>query len=191
MRTILNLFILSVCFFVLFALFGIPISFWIEDRGISTILSFVYAALITYFLGRYLFKKEVKRKIISAKDNAKTEKPIKPFSLGGFSNYRMLDTMVAGSNFQNEDGLHRFHHIRNIEEFDTIVLKREPENEFDPNAIPVFDSKGENQLGYLPRKYTRWLGKEMDQGRKVYAYYKRTLTQGDYPIPVILIELEI
>lgn len=47
---------------------------------------------------------------------------------------------------------------------DVLSLRREPENQFDENAIAVFH--GEDHLGYLNRKLAEKLSKQIDNGTK-------------------------
>lgn len=54
-------------------------------------------------------------------------------------------------------------HLRKLRVGDTISLLREPGNEFDPNAVAVFDSS-RNQLGYLKRDVASWFSPVL--GRK-------------------------
>lgn len=60
---------------------------------------------------------------------------------------------------------------------DTLILRAEPDNPYDPEAIRVEDTKG-NHLGYIPRTDTyQWhphlqdgtLEVEFETGERVYA----------------------
>ena len=63
----------------------------------------------------------------------------------------VIDTKTAGVSKENEDGTSRQYIIRNhVAEGDKLKLKREPDNQYDPNAIQVL-TESELMIGYLPR----------------------------------------
>lgn len=51
-----------------------------------------------------------------------------------------------------------------INEHDTLILKREPDNEYDKYAIIVYSSNNE-KLGYIPRKNNKIFARLMDAGK--------------------------
>jgi hypothetical protein len=59
----------------------------------------------------------------------------------------LVDVFIAG--FQYYDGM-RKDVIRSLRVDDEVILKREPENKYDENAIEVYTPAG-HKLGYLPR----------------------------------------
>lgn len=59
----------------------------------------------------------------------------------------LIDVYIAG--FQYYDGM-REEVIRSFQVDDAVILKREPENIYDGNAIEVYTRTG-HKLGYLPR----------------------------------------
>lgn len=56
---------------------------------------------------------------------------------------------VAGTSHRNSDGTSRPDIIDRCEPFDALILKREPDNRFDPNAIAVCRFPTGEQLGYV------------------------------------------
>jgi hypothetical protein len=84
---------------------------------------------------------------------------------------------LVGVTKENADGRNRQTIIQNfIEEGEPLILEREPENEYDNNAIaayvvPISDPWGSGiyQVGYLPREMAAELAPLMDQGNKVYC----------------------
>lgn len=78
-----------------------------------------------------------------------------------------IKTRVAGVTFENRDGTPRQPFIRHVRKDDRLVLTREPDNEFDPNAIKVFwedPEGGVHQLGYVPRTLAAVLAPLADEG---------------------------
>ena len=69
---------------------------------------------------------------------------------------------VVGVTFTNEDGTSRQHIIKELTANDNIVIRREPTNKFDTNAIAVFTTKG--QVGYIGKDYSSILSPMMDAG---------------------------
>jgi HIRAN domain-containing protein len=60
-------------------------------------------------------------------------------------------TKVAGTTFPNPDGSSRPAVIEACKTIDSLMLRAEPDNPFDPNAIAVCRKNGD-QLGYLDRR---------------------------------------
>lgn len=54
----------------------------------------------------------------------------------------------------------------------TVMLRREPKNEKDPNAIAVLVKTGKTvaKIGYVPADKALWLSKKMDNGLVVRAF---------------------
>jgi hypothetical protein len=87
-----------------------------------------------------------------------------------------IQTRVAGVSFENRDGSSRQTYVRRVKKGDVLVLRREPENFFDANAIAVdwLDPDGEpRQLGYVPRNLAAVLAHVMDRGAKLSAQVLR------------------
>jgi len=86
----------------------------------------------------------------------------------------IINSKVVGVTKLNKDGTSRQQIIRDLlYNGDPLVLKREPQNEFDPNAIAVyFDSPSIDeflQVGYLPYGQALRLAPLMDCGRVITA----------------------
>jgi len=64
--------------------------------------------------------------------------------------------------------------IRPCRQGDRVILKREPENPHDENAVAVFRENGE-QIGYLSRDHAEWVARVIDEGKEVEAKIKRIL----------------
>jgi len=58
--------------------------------------------------------------------------------------------------------------IRRCRQGDRVILKREPENPHDENAVAVLRENGE-QIGYLSRDHAEWVADVMDKGKEVKA----------------------
>lgn len=76
----------------------------------------------------------------------------------------LFDSFVAGTT-----------HIKNIEEIyqtiekdDKLVFYREPENEYDPQAIRIETLKKE-KVGYVPRQDNIIFSRLMDAGKNIFA----------------------
>ncbi len=54
----------------------------------------------------------------------------------------------------------------NINVNDRLVLKLEPENKYDFNAVEIFNSNGD-KLGYIPRYYSKQVTKMIDENKNV------------------------
>lgn len=52
-----------------------------------------------------------------------------------------------------------------------LMLKREPENRHDKNAVAVYDWTGKKHLGYVPRQDAVAVAKVMDNGIRIKATY--------------------
>lgn len=74
---------------------------------------------------------------------------------------------VVGVTFGNEDGTSRQEIISNMTKNAPIILKREPDNKFDTNAIAVYSIDG--QVGYIGREYAKILAPLIDSGVKLVA----------------------
>jgi len=80
--------------------------------------------------------------------------------------------------------------IRRCRQGDRVVLKREPENPYDANAVAVLRESGEC-LGYLKREHAEWMAEVLDKGRQVQA--KITLLTGgtrDKPSRGVVIDVD-
>jgi len=80
--------------------------------------------------------------------------------------------------------------IRRCRQGDRVILKREPENPYDENAVAVLREDGET-IGYLARDHAVWVAERMDEGRQVEAKIK-LLTGGtrDKPTRGVIIDVD-
>ncbi len=62
--------------------------------------------------------------------------------------------------------------VRRCREGDRVLLKREPDNPHDANAVAVLRESGE-QIGHLSRDHAEWVAEVMDKGRQVEAKITR------------------
>ena len=69
---------------------------------------------------------------------------------------------VVGVTFSNEDGTNRQFIIGRLDKNSNIVLRREPHNKFDVNAIAVWSDLG--QVGYIAKDYSSIIAPMMDGG---------------------------
>jgi len=74
---------------------------------------------------------------------------------------------VAGESFDNDDGTSRQDIIARLKQDDVVLLRREPNNRHDQNAIAVMTAHG--QVGFVSRAQAALLAKDMDQGKKIEA----------------------
>jgi hypothetical protein len=77
----------------------------------------------------------------------------------------LYSTRVVGVSFPNSDGTSRQKIIKKLLEGEKIFLKREPENEYDPNAIKVL-TEDKKQIGYIQKELARLLAPRFDRKEK-------------------------
>jgi hypothetical protein len=87
---------------------------------------------------------------------------------------------VAGIKYPNDDGSDRESIIRRCEEGEILVLKHTPVPQ-DKNAVRILRDNGE-QLGWLPREYTRYIAYYLDRGIKMEASFKSLYHSVNGPI---------
>ena len=75
----------------------------------------------------------------------------------------LFDSYVAGTAYIDDETV-----FEEIKEGDKLVLKREPENRFDENAILVLDGK-KRKIGYIPEKDNVVFARLMDAGKYLIA----------------------
>jgi len=98
-------------------------------------------------------------------------------------------TKVVGVTHENEYGESRQEIIRErLYEYDSLDLRREPDNEYDNNAIAVYTDTGE-QIGYLSSEVAEELAPLMDDGWEVKAVVK-DITGDEGKISGVNIEIE-
>ena len=77
-----------------------------------------------------------------------------------------MTTKVVGVTFRNEDGTSRESIIARMSETDSIILERDPYNEYDSNAVKVcvINDDGKQQIGHLPRTLAAIISPKMRRG---------------------------
>lgn len=77
-----------------------------------------------------------------------------------------MRTHVSGVTFSNEDGTSRRSIISLMSETDTIVLERDPYNQYDSNAVKVCVMKNGRklQIGYVEKKLAAEISPKMRRG---------------------------
>lgn len=63
---------------------------------------------------------------------------------------------------------------------DSLILKRESDNVYDPNAIEVYN-KHNNKIGYIERQYANYIASYLDRGYK----YECVINDIIYPDPPV------
>lgn len=71
----------------------------------------------------------------------------------------LFDTYVAGTSHISDNSV-----FADVKVGDKLILRREPDNRFDDNAILVLDEK-ERKLGYVPEKDNLVFARLMDAGK--------------------------
>ncbi|SEG55838.1 HIRAN domain-containing protein [Bryocella elongata] len=75
---------------------------------------------------------------------------------------------VAGVTHKNADRTSRQAELKRCEAFETLRLRSDPENKFDPNAIEVITER-DRCIGYLPSETARWVADSMRVGWQWHA----------------------
>ena len=71
---------------------------------------------------------------------------------------------VVGVSLSNDDGSSRQKHLSKVNKASDISLKREPNNEFDSNAVAVYANG--KQVGYLGNHYASIIAPKLDAGEE-------------------------
>jgi hypothetical protein len=71
---------------------------------------------------------------------------------------------IVGESFRQKE-------IKLCREGEGLILKREPDNKYDRNAVAVLRENG-GRIGYLSRDDAEWIGRIMDEGGRVDAKIK-------------------
>ncbi len=81
-------------------------------------------------------------------------------------------TKITGVTFSNEDGTNRAQIIANLDEDDEIILERDPQNQYDSNAIKVCVNKDGKiqQIGFIEKNLASKLSPKMRRGAKFDVY---------------------
>ncbi len=59
-----------------------------------------------------------------------------------------------------------------LQKNDQLILKLEPDNEYDEFAIKIYNSNNE-KLGYIPKKHSQVIANIMQKNKTIYAIIKR------------------
>lgn len=86
-------------------------------------------------------------------------------------------TSIVQALRQNEWGSDRQHVIAGCQLCATLKLEREPDNEFDPNAIRVSIEDGDC-VGYLKPPIAAQLSQDIDENGRVYVGFVKEVTGG-------------
>jgi hypothetical protein len=97
--------------------------------------------------------------------------------------FTKYDFMVAGVFFEGRAALVRQH----VRAGDPAFLARDPDNQYSKNATEI-RTKGGIQVGYVPESDAIDLAPLLDKGYRHRAHFKKTLTRGRVPTPVVVAE---
>ena len=86
----------------------------------------------------------------------------------------LFDSYVAGTSYVKDESI-----FDDVKEGDALILKREPDNRFDENAIIVMDVK-KRKLGYIPEKDNIVFARLMDAGKYLTAKVKHYESNGAF-----------
>ena len=75
----------------------------------------------------------------------------------------LLDCNIAGTSFLDLDDIEP-----KLKKHQLLMLKREPNNEYDSNAIIILTEEGQ-KLGYVPQEKNEVLSKLMDAGKLLFG----------------------
>jgi hypothetical protein len=105
------------------------------------------------------------------------------------------NVILAGTGFDNRASIIRRHCHDGL----NAVLKREPDNPHDPNAIAVFIEvprlfgllgRGLQQIGYIKASAAKGLAKRMDEGLSIQARVASVYAPSDRDHPRVSLELD-
>ena len=95
------------------------------------------------------------KNMVSVLTSAPLSELIKPLS----KEILLFDTYIAGTSHVSDKSA-----FDEVKAGDKLILRREPDNRFDENAILVLDEK-ERKLGYVPEKDNLVFARLMDAGK--------------------------
>lgn len=84
------------------------------------------------------------------------------------------DLGLAGESMDNADGTSRQEEIARCAVDEFVLLQREPDNEYDPNAVLVL-SERDIGIGYIPRQQAKRIAKLLDAGHDYDAFISEIL----------------
>jgi len=83
-------------------------------------------------------------------------------TIGGRRATQTFHSKIVGVTHHNSNGTSRQKHLKRLSEGQTLRVVRDRDNEYDPNAIAVYD--GRRQLGYLSRDLAEQFASVLDNG---------------------------
>lgn len=108
-------------------------------------------------------------------EHAKKEvQQIKDALDAGAKTVHILDCQVAGTTYRDLADAALSLHTNDI-----MILKREPDNEYDPMAVMVISANG-NVMGYVPREKNEVPAHILDQSQVVFAKVRDKEWQGKW-----------
>ena len=91
-------------------------------------------------------------------------------------------TKIVGVTFKNDDGSSRQNILETLSKLNSdnrdIVLKREPENAYDKNAIAIYFKN--SRIGFFSKELAKEISIEMDKGVNYTASISTITGGGDY-----------
>jgi hypothetical protein len=92
----------------------------------------------------------------------------------------VLTTKIVGLTFQKEYPSNVFALSASLAtEDDSLEMVREPNNQYDPNAIVV--NKNGKMIGHLPKNIAQFVAPQMDSGIEWYAVIESIVISQDNP----------
>lgn len=86
----------------------------------------------------------------------------------------LLHCNVAGTSFLELEDIEETLLINDI-----LILKREPNNQYDKLAVLILDQNG-NKLGYIPKEKNEVLARLMDAGKLIFVKLEAKEWQGSW-----------
>ena len=84
-------------------------------------------------------------------------------------------TTIVGTEYSNPNGTSRQSILQQCQSSEFLLLKHEPKNRFDKNAVAVLRHNGQ-QLGYLPRKLAAEVVAQSNRGWKYFVHLSSVTT---------------
>src|SRR5690606_40565106 len=79
-----------------------------------------------------------------------------------------INTAIVGNRFRPIECQARFKALKPDEE---LYIVRQPDNEFDPNAIQVWTGDRQHFLGFIPKDIASFLAPHLDDGTQFHVTY--------------------
>lgn len=137
----------------------------------NQLLAIIVSAIFLYFFARYLTKKWHERKIL--RNGRKYIHPNFP------------DLKVEERFNIHVNGVHHYMKQYIPQAGEAVVLKREPNNKYDMDAIAVLNLLGK-KFGYIPANYNSDLASDMDNGTKLIGVVRKSIPRGEDSMEVVI-----